>query len=49
VDENKKDMMGQESYEAIKKHPILKNPILIAYVITPIIVVLLVIIIMMFK
>lgn len=35
----KKDIMGDRLYRAVKKHPMTRNPILIAYVLTPIIVV----------
>jgi CHASE3 domain sensor protein len=49
VDKNKKDRLGQRAYEAEKKHPILNNPIIVAFVITPVLIVLLAVLLIVFK
>ncbi|GGG06243.1 hypothetical protein [Paenibacillus abyssi] len=39
MEKTKKDMMGPKLYKAAKKYPKAKNPILLLYIITPIIVI----------
>lgn len=45
----KKDMLGQKFYKSMKKHPILKNPIVLVYLVTLIIVLISYIIYLIFK
>jgi hypothetical protein len=34
VEKTKKDMMGQKLYKSMKKHPIIKNPIVLLYLVS---------------
>lgn len=36
--QNKKDKLDEQAYVGIKKHPVLRNPILMSYVVTIIVV-----------